>query len=85
MNQSIMSNSEVQNTLMMNNNNTTMMNNALQTNPDGSKTFQAGICLIIQSEREIAPWKKTAPMTTQELNSYIAVKLITRIHGIGTG
>jgi len=37
------------------------MHNALQTNPDGSKNYQAGICLLIQTERDIAPWKKTAP------------------------
>ena len=41
------------------------MHNALQTNPDGSKSYQASMCLIIQTERDIAPWKKTAPQTTE--------------------
>ena len=58
------------------------MHNALGQNPDGTKNYQASMCMIIQTERDIAPWKKTAPQTTQELNSYIAVKFITRLHGI---
>lgn len=58
------------------------MHNALQNNPDGSKVYQASMCLIMQTERDIAPWKKTAPQTTQELNSYIAIKMVSRIHGV---
>ena len=30
------------------------MHSALQANPDGTKTFQAAICLIVQTERDIA-------------------------------
>ena len=80
MNQSVISHQDMRDSTMMNN-----MTMAVQTNPDGTKTYQAAICLIIQTEREIAPWKKTAPQTTQDLNAYIAIKFITRIHGISTG
>jgi hypothetical protein len=34
--------------------NNTTMHNTLQTNPDGSKNYQAVMCLIIQTERDIA-------------------------------
>ena len=37
---------------------------------------------MIQTEKEIAPWKKTNPICTQDLNSYIAVKLVTRVMGL---
>lgn len=57
----------------------------LSSNPDGSKTYQAVVALVLQTEKEIAPWKKTDPMTTGELNSYIAVKLVSRIHGVPSG
>ena len=30
-------------------------------------------------------WKKTAPLSTQDLNSYISVKFVTRIHGVPVG
>ena len=30
------------------------MHSALQANPDGTKAFQAAICLIVQTERDIA-------------------------------
>jgi hypothetical protein len=55
---------------------------AAVANPDGEKTFSAAICMIIQNERDIAPWKKTAPLSTQDLNSYVSVKFVTRIHGV---
>ena len=58
------------------------MQNVLTHNPDGTKNYQVSMCMIIQSELDIAPWKKNAPQTTQELNSYIAVKLVTRLHGV---
>lgn len=43
------------------------------------KLHQAAICFVIQNEREIAPWKKTTPLSTFDLNSYIAVKFVTKV------
>jgi|LauGreDrversion4_2_1035121.scaffolds.fasta_scaffold70946_4 hypothetical protein len=33
-----------------------------------AKLTQAALTFIIQSESEIAPWKKTTPISTQDLN-----------------
>ena len=83
MNQSVISNSAMDQSQVLRETMTNMtMHNALQTNPDGSKNYQATMCLIIQTECDIAPWKKTAPQTTQDLSSYIAVKFVTRILGV---
>lgn len=50
-------------------------------NQSGEKTTQAALAFVIQTERELAPWKKTTPLSTIELNSYISIKFVTRIVG----
>lgn len=49
------------------------------------KTTQAAVAFIIQSEREIAAWKKSTPMTLQDINSYVAVKFVSKLSGIPAG
>lgn len=43
------------------------------------KQFDAAIAFIIQNEKEVIPWKKKTPISTQDLNQFIAIKFITKI------
>jgi len=36
----------------------------------------------LQTEKEIAPWKKSTPISTVDLNSYLAIKFVIKISGL---
>jgi hypothetical protein len=42
---------------------------------------QASLAFIIQNEKEVSPWKSTPPMSTTDLNNYVAVKFTSVISG----
>lgn len=46
------------------------------------KPYQASLTFMIQTEKEIAPWKKSTPLCTVDLNAFIAVKLVIKITGL---
>jgi hypothetical protein len=44
--------------------------------------MQAALTFIVQTEREIAPWKKATPLSTVDLCSYVAIKFVSRLSGV---
>ena len=45
------------------------------------KQFDAAVAFIIQNEKEVIPWKKKTPISTSDLNQFVAVKFVTKIVG----
>lgn len=41
--------------------------------------IDCAVAFIIQNEKEVIPWKMKTPVSTQDLNQFIAVKFITKI------
>tara|TARA_B110000285_G_C14757151_1_gene437921 strand:- start:90 stop:509 length:420 start_codon:yes stop_codon:yes gene_type:complete len=44
-----------------------------------TKQLEAAIAFIIQNEKEVIPWKKKTPISTLDLNQFIAIKFVTKI------
>jgi len=42
-------------------------------------SLSAALCFIIQNEKEVTSQKRTTPMGTIDLNSYISVKFVTNL------
>lgn len=43
------------------------------------KQYEAAVAFVIQNEREVIPWKKKMPISTTDLNQFIAIKFVTKI------
>ena len=43
------------------------------------QVIDCAVAFIIQNEKEVIPWKMKTPVSTQDLNQFIAVKFITKI------
>lgn len=41
------------------------------------------MAFIIQNEKEVIPWKKKTPISTSDLNQFIAIKFITKVYQAG--
>lgn len=37
------------------------------------------MAFIIQNEKEVIPWKKKTPISTSDLNQFIAIKFVTKV------
>ena len=57
--------------------------NASGITGQNEKVIQASLTFILQTEREIAPWKMSTPLSTVDLSSYVAVKFVSRLYGVG--
>eukprot|EP00347_Sterkiella_histriomuscorum_P015647 403356230 len=55
----------------------------LANNLGQDSKIQGALCFIIQNEKEVIPWKRTTPMGTSDLNSFISVKFLTKIQSVG--
>jgi hypothetical protein len=47
------------------------------------KQYEAAVAFIIQNEKEVIPWKKKTPISTSDLNQFIAIKFITKVYQAG--
>ena len=44
-----------------------------------AKPLEAAIAFIIQNEKKVIPWKKKTPISTLDLNQFLAIKFVTKI------
>ena len=49
----------------------------------GGKRYEAAVAFVIQNEKEVIPWKQKTPMSTTDLNQFIAIKFVTRVSSGG--
>lgn len=52
-------------------------------NAQGQGFQQACLSFVLQTEKEIAPWKKHIPISTQDFSAYVAVKFVIKVQGAG--
>lgn len=49
-----------------------------QQDADKPKVQDAAVAFIIQNEKEVIPWKKKTPISTSDLNQFIAIKFVSK-------